>query len=143
MGTTLTYRHEDGINYNYVLPDLIVGSCLQGPEDVDRLQAAGVTTVFSLQVRRYRCRRLKPHKSSLNNSAAACGIWSALVCTYCLHNTGGESLSVVPAAVAQACRRGLLLASLQAWCVYSVIYTQNERCCCPACRRTVTWSTLA
>jgi hypothetical protein len=52
MGTTLTYRHEDGINYNYVLPDLIVGSCLQGPEDVDRLQAAGVTTVFSLQVRR-------------------------------------------------------------------------------------------
>ncbi|WIA29029.1 hypothetical protein OEZ86_011543 [Tetradesmus obliquus] len=49
MGTTLTYRHEDGINYNYVLPDLIVGSCLQGPEDVDRLQAAGVTTVFSLQ----------------------------------------------------------------------------------------------
>lgn len=52
MGTTLTYRHEDGINYNYVLPDLIVGSCLQGPEDVDRLQAAGVTTVFSLQVPR-------------------------------------------------------------------------------------------
>jgi hypothetical protein len=51
MGTALTYRHEDGINYNYVLPDLIVGSCLQGPEDVDRLQAAGVTTVFSLQVR--------------------------------------------------------------------------------------------
>jgi hypothetical protein len=50
MGTTLTYRHEDGINYNYVLPDLVVGSCLQGPEDVDRLQAAGVTTVFSLQV---------------------------------------------------------------------------------------------
>jgi len=51
MGTTLTYRHEDGINYNFVLPDLIVGSCLQGPEDVDRLaEQAGVTTVFSLQV---------------------------------------------------------------------------------------------
>jgi hypothetical protein len=57
MDTTLTYRHEDGINWNYVLPDLIVGSCLQGPEDVDRLQAAGVTTVFSLQVgeRAVRC----------------------------------------------------------------------------------------
>ncbi|KAF8072853.1 DSP4 [Scenedesmus sp. PABB004] len=50
MGTSLTYRHEDGINYNFVLPDLIVGSCLQGPADVDRLAAeAGVTTVFSLQ----------------------------------------------------------------------------------------------
>eukprot|EP00775_Hariotina_reticulata_P010276 gene10276-10435_t len=49
MGTSLTYRHEDGINYNFILPDLIVGSCLQGPEDVDRLAKAGVTTVFNLQ----------------------------------------------------------------------------------------------
>ncbi|KAF6266795.1 protein-tyrosine phosphatase-like protein [Scenedesmus sp. NREL 46B-D3] len=49
MGTSLTYRHEDGINYSRVLPDLIVGSCLQGPGDVDALQRAGVTTVFSLQ----------------------------------------------------------------------------------------------
>lgn len=51
MGTSLTYRHEDGINFNAVLPDLVVGSCLQGPEDADRLADAGVTTVFSLQVR--------------------------------------------------------------------------------------------
>jgi len=51
MGTTLTYRHEDGINYNHVMPDLVVGSCLQSPEDADRLAAAGITTVFSLQVR--------------------------------------------------------------------------------------------
>lgn len=29
MGTTLTYRHELGLNYNRILPDLIVGSCLQ------------------------------------------------------------------------------------------------------------------
>jgi hypothetical protein len=29
MGTPLTYRHELGMNYNHVLPDLIVGSCLQ------------------------------------------------------------------------------------------------------------------
>lgn len=49
MGTTLTYRHEDGINYNHVMPDLVVGSCLQSPEDADRLAAAGITTVFSLQ----------------------------------------------------------------------------------------------
>jgi hypothetical protein len=61
MGTTLTYRHEDGINWNYVLPDLIVGSCLQGPEDVDRLQAAGVTTVFSLQVKGGGRNQLTPH----------------------------------------------------------------------------------
>ena len=50
MGTTLTYRHEDGINWNTILPDLVVGSCLQTPEDADRLAAAGITTVFSLQV---------------------------------------------------------------------------------------------
>lgn len=50
MGTTLTYRHEDGINYNFIMPDLIVGSCLQGPEDADKLAAAGITTVYSLQV---------------------------------------------------------------------------------------------
>ncbi len=50
MGTSLTYRHEDGINYAFVLPDLIVGSCLQTPADVDRLaDEAGVTTVFNLQ----------------------------------------------------------------------------------------------
>jgi hypothetical protein len=29
MGTSLTYRHELGIDYNRILPDLIVGSCLQ------------------------------------------------------------------------------------------------------------------
>jgi hypothetical protein len=49
MGTSLTYRHELGINWNEVLPDLVVGSCLQGPEDVDRVAAAGVTTVLCLQ----------------------------------------------------------------------------------------------
>lgn len=50
MGTTLTYRHEDGINWNAVTPDLIVGSCLQTPADADRLAKEGITTVFSLQV---------------------------------------------------------------------------------------------
>lgn len=49
MGTSLTYRHEDGINWNDIMPDLIVGSCLQTPEDVDRLAEAGVTSVFCLQ----------------------------------------------------------------------------------------------
>jgi len=29
MGTGLTYRHEDGMNWHHILPDLIVGSCLQ------------------------------------------------------------------------------------------------------------------
>lgn len=27
--TVLTYRHELGMNYNFISPDLIVGSCLQ------------------------------------------------------------------------------------------------------------------
>ncbi|XP_059069765.1 phosphoglucan phosphatase DSP4, amyloplastic isoform X1 [Cryptomeria japonica] len=49
MGAVLTYRHELGVNYNFVLPDLIVGSCLQTPEDVDKLQEIGVGTIFCLQ----------------------------------------------------------------------------------------------
>jgi len=50
MGTTLTYRHEQGINWDAITPDVIVGSCLQTPADVDRLaDEAGVTTVFCLQ----------------------------------------------------------------------------------------------
>jgi hypothetical protein len=36
MGGSLTYRHEDGINFAYVLPDVIVGSCPQGAADVDK-----------------------------------------------------------------------------------------------------------
>ena len=36
MGGVLTYRHEDGMNYNDVLDDLIVGSCPQTAADVDR-----------------------------------------------------------------------------------------------------------
>ena len=36
MGGVLTYCHEDGMNYNDILDDLIVGSCPQTPEDVDR-----------------------------------------------------------------------------------------------------------
>ena len=36
MGGSLSYRHEDGINFADILDDLMVGSCLQTPEDVDR-----------------------------------------------------------------------------------------------------------
>ncbi|KAL8130495.1 hypothetical protein V2J09_019650 [Rumex salicifolius] len=49
MGADLTYRHELGMNYSFIRPDLIVGSCLQVPEDVDKLQSIGVKTVFCLQ----------------------------------------------------------------------------------------------
>lgn len=49
MGTGLTYRHEDGMNWDYIMPDLIVGSCLQCPDDVDRLSEEGITTIFCLQ----------------------------------------------------------------------------------------------
>ena len=36
MGSVLSYRHENGINYADIIDDLMVGSCLQTPEDVDR-----------------------------------------------------------------------------------------------------------
>ncbi|KAI3458898.1 hypothetical protein Pfo_015561 [Paulownia fortunei] len=49
MGAVLTYRHELGMNYNFILPDLIVGSCLQTPADVDKLRSIGVKTIFCLQ----------------------------------------------------------------------------------------------
>ncbi|PNY00545.1 phosphoglucan phosphatase DSP4 chloroplastic-like, partial [Trifolium pratense] len=41
--------HELGMNYNFIRPDLIVGSCLQTPEDVDKLRKIGVKTIFCLQ----------------------------------------------------------------------------------------------
>ncbi|KAL3838245.1 hypothetical protein ACJIZ3_022836 [Penstemon smallii] len=49
MGAVLTYRHELGMNYNFIRPDLIVGSCLQTPEDVDKLRSIGVKTIYCLQ----------------------------------------------------------------------------------------------
>ncbi|XP_041001309.1 phosphoglucan phosphatase DSP4, amyloplastic-like [Juglans microcarpa x Juglans regia] len=49
MGAVLTYRHEVGMNYNFIRPDLIVGSCLQTPKDVDKLRGIGVKTIFCLQ----------------------------------------------------------------------------------------------
>lgn len=49
MGAVLTYRHEFGMNYNFIRPDLIVGSCLQVPSDVDKLIKIGVRTIFCLQ----------------------------------------------------------------------------------------------
>jgi protein-tyrosine phosphatase len=49
MGADLTYRHELGMNHHFICPDLIVGSCLQTPEDVDKLQKIGVKTIFCLQ----------------------------------------------------------------------------------------------
>ena len=36
MGGVLTYRHEDGMSFDEILDDLIVGSCPQTPEDIDR-----------------------------------------------------------------------------------------------------------
>ncbi|KAJ7970522.1 Phosphoglucan phosphatase [Quillaja saponaria] len=49
MGAVLTYRHELGMSYNFIRPDLIVGSCLQTPGDVDKLRRIGVRTIFCLQ----------------------------------------------------------------------------------------------
>ncbi|CAN1328524.1 Phosphoglucan phosphatase DSP4, amyloplastic [Linum perenne] len=50
MGAVLTYRHELGMNYNFIRPDLICGSCLQTPSDVDKLREIGVKTIFCLQM---------------------------------------------------------------------------------------------
>ncbi|PWA50247.1 phosphoglucan phosphatase DSP4, amyloplastic [Artemisia annua] len=47
--SVLTYRHELGMNYNFIRPDLIVGSCLQTPADVDKLRSIGVKTIYCLQ----------------------------------------------------------------------------------------------
>lgn len=50
MGTSHHYNHEEGLNYNRILPDLIVGSCLQNPDDVDHLaDHENVRVVFCLQ----------------------------------------------------------------------------------------------
>lgn len=51
MGNTaLVYRHELGMNYARVLPNLIVGSCLQSPADLDHLRdSEGVGSVHCLQ----------------------------------------------------------------------------------------------
>ena len=35
-GKRLVYDHEEGMNYDLITDDIIVGSCLQVPEDVDR-----------------------------------------------------------------------------------------------------------
>ncbi|KAL8231945.1 hypothetical protein R6Q57_001723 [Mikania cordata] len=49
MGAVLTYRHERGMNYDFITEDLIVGSCLQTPADVDKLRSIGVKTIYCLQ----------------------------------------------------------------------------------------------
>ncbi|XP_027936912.1 phosphoglucan phosphatase DSP4, amyloplastic isoform X1 [Vigna unguiculata] len=49
MGAVLTYKHELGMNYNFIRPDLIVGSCPQTPDDVEKLRRIGVKTIFCLQ----------------------------------------------------------------------------------------------
>ncbi|KAF8397780.1 hypothetical protein HHK36_016702 [Tetracentron sinense] len=49
VGGSIGVLHELGMNYNFIRPDLIVGSCLQTPEDVDKLRSIGVKTIFCLQ----------------------------------------------------------------------------------------------
>ncbi|CAJ1976644.1 unnamed protein product [Sphenostylis stenocarpa] len=49
MGAVLFYKHELGMNYNFIRPDLIVGSCPQTPDDVEKLRGIGVKTIFCLQ----------------------------------------------------------------------------------------------
>jgi len=47
---SLVYRHDKGMNYAYLTDDVIIGSCLQTPSDVDKLvEKEGVTTILCLQ----------------------------------------------------------------------------------------------
>lgn len=101
------------------MPDLIVGSCLQGPEDADRLAAAGVTTVYSLQVGPWRARC--GHLLLANVPKGCCWV----LCVSCNH---------------------AVCASIANWfCVRLVRAPDNPLHVClhMCCRRTVTWSTLA
>ncbi|KAG1664254.1 hypothetical protein FOA52_003508 [Chlamydomonas sp. UWO 241] len=50
MGTQDSYQHELGLNYNRILDDLIVGSCLQEADDVNHLvEQENVKVVYCLQ----------------------------------------------------------------------------------------------
>lgn len=49
MGSSLIYKHEDGMNFAKCFERIIVGSCLQSPADVDTLKSEGVGVVFCLQ----------------------------------------------------------------------------------------------
>jgi len=49
MGTSLSYRHEDGMNYALAFPRIIVGSCPQTADDVNKLQSENVGVIFCLQ----------------------------------------------------------------------------------------------
>ncbi|CAD7700856.1 unnamed protein product [Ostreobium quekettii] len=51
MGSpSLEYRHQDGMNYTRIWDDVIVGSCVQTPGDVDWLvEKEGVSTIVCLQ----------------------------------------------------------------------------------------------
>lgn len=42
MGGSLEYRHELGINFHQILPDLYVGSCMQTAADVQRYECLRV-----------------------------------------------------------------------------------------------------
>uniref|UniRef100_A0A7S0FXE8 Tyrosine specific protein phosphatases domain-containing protein n=1 Tax=Pyrodinium bahamense TaxID=73915 RepID=A0A7S0FXE8_9DINO len=49
MGSTLVYKHEDGMNYARASPRLFVGSCLQSSGDVEKLHGDKVGVIFCLQ----------------------------------------------------------------------------------------------
>ncbi|CAE7295817.1 DSP4 [Symbiodinium pilosum] len=49
MGSSLVYKHEDGMNYAKCFERIYIGSCLQTAADVDTLKKEGVGIVFCLQ----------------------------------------------------------------------------------------------
>jgi hypothetical protein len=56
QGGSLTYRHEDGMNYARIVDGLLVGSCLQTPADLDKC-----------------ARRARPDRKAKNHLCAVSG----------------------------------------------------------------------
>lgn len=50
MGSDICYHHELGMNYTYILPELIVGSVPQTTDDINHLsEKVGITAILNLQ----------------------------------------------------------------------------------------------
>eukprot|EP00854_Cymbomonas_tetramitiformis_P006210 gene6210-7442_t len=50
MGSDICYNHELGMNYTYILPELVVGSVPQTTEDINHLsEKVGITAILNLQ----------------------------------------------------------------------------------------------
>jgi hypothetical protein len=84
MGTSLTYVHEAGMNYNRITDSIIVGSCLQVPDDADRCAAAArlCKCVHTSQ---------KGRLARGGSAACRCVLWA---CPGCVQRRASEQLEM-------------------------------------------------